>query len=95
MVTMPMTDPLRALVRKAISAEWHRRIAEQTADTPDAHIEALTGVVVLALAAGYAGPHPWQEYNHYGNTCHYPGCCLTGSSLACAAYGRDAVGWMA
>ena len=21
-------------------------------------------------------PHPWQEYNAYGNTCHYPGCDL-------------------
>jgi hypothetical protein len=19
-------------------------------------------------------PHPWQEYNRHGNTCHYPGC---------------------
>lgn len=21
--------------------------------------------------------HPWQEYNPYGNTCHFPGCRLT------------------
>lgn len=21
-------------------------------------------------------PHAWQEYNAYGNTCHYPGCTL-------------------
>ncbi len=21
-------------------------------------------------------PHPWQEWNAYGNSCHYPGCRL-------------------
>lgn len=21
--------------------------------------------------------HPWQEYNGYGNTCHYPDCRMT------------------
>jgi hypothetical protein len=21
-------------------------------------------------------PHPWEEFNAYGNTCHHPGCSL-------------------
>lgn len=44
---------IAAAIRDAISAEWHRRIAEQIAeqiaDSPDGHIAALTDAVVSAI----------------------------------------------
>lgn len=40
---------LYATVRTAISNEWHRRIAEQIADNPDGHIDALADAVVAKL----------------------------------------------
>ncbi|WFE45307.1 hypothetical protein [Verrucosispora sp. WMMD1129] len=71
-------DAVRALIREAIDVEWHRRIAEQTADTPAGHIDALTDAVMASLAeAREPGAHPWQEYNEHGNTCQHPGCRLT------------------
>ncbi|MFG3709489.1 hypothetical protein [Micromonospora sp. NPDC047730] len=45
-----MVSDLRALIREAIATEWHRRIAEQIADTPAGHVDALTDAVVERLS---------------------------------------------
>lgn len=45
----PTATPIYAAVREAISAEWHRRIAERVEDSPDGHIDALTDAVMVRL----------------------------------------------
>jgi hypothetical protein len=39
-------------IRSAIRDEWHRRIDEQMAGSPDDHIDALTTAIVTALRGG-------------------------------------------
>jgi Rieske Fe-S protein len=42
-----------------------------------AYIERNTPRPKRTIRAGEAtDPHPWQEFNAYGNTCHHPGCTL-------------------
>lgn len=49
-----------------------------TADLLRRHLAAfgVDGYEADDEAAAPAGPHPYQEFNEFDNTCHYPGCEL-------------------
>lgn len=40
-------------------------------------VSLASALDVSPLALLGSDSHPWQEFNQYGNTCHYPGCRLT------------------
>jgi hypothetical protein len=58
--TVADRSDLRALIREAIGTEWHRRIAEQIADTPDGHIDALTNAVIERMS-DFSRQAPWPD----------------------------------
>ncbi|PZG16489.1 hypothetical protein C1I95_17610 [Micromonospora craterilacus] len=57
--------------RMNVEAEW-RDASEMMRGWYLAEADKL-----IAYAVGSpAGPHPWQEFNVHGYTCHHPGCRL-------------------